>query len=1057
MAEQTFKSPGFFEREIDLTGLSEQTIGIPAGIIGTAPKGPAFVPIDVGSLNSLIQKFGDYNNENFGMIAAKQYIESIPAVTYVRVLGAGANKTSGDIANTRDYGTVKNAGFRLVGKLVQPQELRDAGAVQFLCAHHEIQPDEKSGYPIFTQNNSFGGTTANIIRSMILLASGARMEVMDHDEIYPITAPSSNGHLSTLDDTAQISQYDSSPSEGTFKIVISSSIGKTFANDDSRPGIKIYTASLNPQSKFYVGDLLNTSPSRFHEKQHLLYADFPVNHYLAKVKYDASVATIAIASGTNGTSLNGNSSLAFTEAFGSFNTRYQAAQTTKFISQPFGKKEYDLFHFEAIDDGVAGNQNVKISIANLKKSTNPNNPYGTFTVQVRRYEDTDVGLQVLEQFSQCSLNPDDPNFVLAKIGDKKIFYDFDSEIAIERGLKSSGGYANKSKYVRIICTDVVKNREVPPETLPFGFRGLPLIKTTNDLKDVNPGDTITSGHYSGTRLNLKPHATETVSDASDLNYSILPPVPFSFKATRGKTHGPHSNFTGFPHITEQADSRVYWGIKTTDLLRSSSNTGDVVLRSNAGGIVNDTVNSYSKLLGIAKLDVLVTGSSADLFSNNKFTLARVGLNNQSNATATLEKALATEMTGTVSDHMKEAAYIRWKDPKGTNLLINDTTGYNRRLTFGSLAVFSGSTVFNKFSDYMKFTNILYGGFDGVNILDKDQQKQNDRASSTEVGGKAQNGTDFIYQNLRVESSPGTRLENNTISSYRAGINILTNEYTSRINILAVPGIKEPLVTDYAADKTRDYGKAIYLMDIPAYDKNKQRVYLDSTNNINVEKTLNKFNERPLDNSFVATYFPDVIMNDEILNQNITVPSSIAAIKALGINDANKHPWFAPAGFNRGSLDNVANVKTRLNTQDKDNLYESNINPIASFPTGNRSSFVIFGQKTLQKEQSSLDRVNVRRMLLEIKRIISDSARKLLFKKNNQKVRNRFIADVTPKLATIQSKQGIEKFKVIMDSSNNSDRDVSLNRLNGKIILVPTRAIEFVAIDFIITNSGVSFE
>ena len=247
------------------------------------------------------------------------------------------------------------------------------------------------------------------------------------------------------------------------------------------------------------------------------------------------------------------------------------------------------------------------------------------------------------------------------------------------------------------------------------------------------------------------------------------------------------------------------------------------------------------------------------------------------------------------------------------------------------------------------------------------------------------------------------------------------------------------------------------MDIPAYDKDKGRLFLDSIKNVNVTKTLDKFKGRGLDNSFVATYFPDVIIDESRLLQHVTVPSSVVALKALGINDDLKYPWFAPAGFNRGSLANVVNVKTRLNAKDKDDLYESSINPIASFPNGNKSLFVIFGQKTLQKERSSLDRVNVRRMLLRVKRIVTESARKLLFKKNNQAVRNKFIADITPKLATIQAQQGIEKFKVVMDKSNNSERDVSLNKLNGRIILVPTRAIEYIAIDFIVTNSGVSFE
>ena len=247
------------------------------------------------------------------------------------------------------------------------------------------------------------------------------------------------------------------------------------------------------------------------------------------------------------------------------------------------------------------------------------------------------------------------------------------------------------------------------------------------------------------------------------------------------------------------------------------------------------------------------------------------------------------------------------------------------------------------------------------------------------------------------------------------------------------------------------------MDFPAYDKDSGRLYLDSTKKANVRRTIDKFNGRGLDNSFAAAYFPDVIMTENRLTQNVQVPSSIAALKAIGNTDENNFPWFAPAGFSRGALENVKNVVTRLSSDDKDKLYESNINPIASFPNGGVSSYVIFGQKTLQREKSALDRVNVRRMLLEVKRIIAEAAKKLLFEKNTKQVRDQFIGEVTPLLGSIQSQKGIEKFRVIMDNTNNTERDARLNRLVGTIVLVPTRAIEFIAIDFILTNSGVSFE
>jgi phage tail sheath protein FI len=166
-----------------------------------------------------------------------------------------------------------------------------------------------------------------------------------------------------------------------------------------------------------------------------------------------------------------------------------------------------------------------------------------------------------------------------------------------------------------------------------------------------------------------------------------------------------------------------------------------------------------------------------------------------------------------------------------------------------------------------------------------------------------------------------------------------------------------------------------------------------------------------------------------------------------------YPWFAPAGFNRAALDFVKNVSVRLNVSDRDALYDSRINPIATFP---RLGFVIFGQKTLQIKKSALDRVNVRRLLLEVKRIIIGIANRLVFEQNTPAVRNRFVSDSVFQLGLIQTQAGLEGFQVVMNETNNTQEDIDLNRLNGRIVIVPTRSIEYIAIDFIITNAGVQF-
>ena len=315
---------------------------------------------------------------------------------------------------------------------------------------------------------------------------------------------------------------------------------------------------------------------------------------------------------------------------------------------------------------------------------------------------------------------------------------------------------------------------------------------------------------------------------------------------------------------------------------------------------------------------------------------------------------------------------------------------------------------------------------------------------------------------------GKELSNNAVMSYRNAVLVMTDEMIVDHNILVIPGIRDSLISDYAARRVRDYGKAIYLMDIPQYTKLSDRIFVSSRGIASgipdVDLTSSVFDQREVDSSYVATYFPDVMIKDSgddpnarLTNQRAKrVPASVVALGALAKTDSlsGSAPWFAPAGFSRGSLPNVLNLDVRLNASDRDTLYEARINPIANFPN---NQFVIFGQKTTQIARTALDRVNVRRLMINIKRRIQKVAQGLLFEQNDAATRNRFIAQATSILADVRVRQGIEDFRVIMDDTNNTEEDVDNNRLNGRIVVVPTRAVEFIAMDFVITNSGVEFQ
>lgn len=1050
MAEQVFNSPGFFEREIDLSQRQEKISGVPAGVISPAQMGPAFVPVTVGTFSNFKTQFGTLDTKYFGPYAANEFLKNRGALTFVRVLGAGANDATSDIETTRARGTVKNAGFTIVPSAVpgvQDSAVgRHQGAVQFIVARHFVSSSESVAYPIFTDNDSFNvsglhtaGDTVNLVRGVVMMASGTRMLAMD------MTGSWSNP--GSIGDVAQVG-ITTDKYNKKFKLVISSSAGAGFATTDGFAGLKIITASLDPSSDAYISKVLNTDPEKFSSTEHLLYADFAVEDELATID-TSSGASVGILSGSsNSSSVSGDTSVVFRKLFGRFDTRYTAPRTPSFISQPFGLTEYELFYVESISDGAYANTQFKISISNIRASTDSKNPYGTFTLLVRKFSDSDTNPAIIEQFSNCDLNPKSKNYIAKVIGDVKNTFNFDAESDDERRIVMTGKYSNKSKYIRVVMNQDVENGNVPAKCLPFGFRGIETLKTTNTLTDSGTGLTNQQGSVLGETLagRLGGLTKKTTSDlASAITGSVIPPLPFRYKVTRGAAKNDVDDgamLAGAPGASEIVDSRFYWGVKF-ERLPLTGTFNDAILSPNAGDSINPLVEAYTKFIGIKKLDALVTGSGADAFNNNKFTLARVALS------TTTSRYTDTEITGSATEHMRDAAYIRNGKPDTTEYKIGDGVTTNR-ITLATLLAQTSSVTFNKFVDFAKFSTLMYGGFDGLNILDKNAARMNDKGASSDTGG----GASTAYTSPGLSSNvAGAGKYNNTVSSYKTAINIMTDPIQSKINVLTIPGIRDSIVTDHAATSVKNYGQALYVMDVAEYDDNTNRLFDDSTTKPDVNKTSEQFEGRAIDNNYVASYFPNVMIVDTVNNRTVEVPASVAALAALGINDRFSYAWFAPAGFNRAALDFVVNVDVRLSTADRNRLQSARLNPIATFP---QQGFVIFGQKTLQMAKSALDRVNVRRLLIEIKRAVGEVAESITFEQNTPATRTLFISKVKPILASIQKNSGVEEFTVVMDESNNTDEDVDSNRLNGRIVVVPTKAVEYIAIDFVITSSGVSF-
>ena len=265
------------------------------------------------------------------------------------------------------------------------------------------------------------------------------------------------------------------------------------------------------------------------------------------------------------------------------------------------------------------------------------------------------------------------------------------------------------------------------------------------------------------------------------------------------------------------------------------------------------------------------------------------------------------------------------------------------------------------------------------------------------------------------------------------------------------------------DTCAERADAMAIIDLPdVYVPPHERYYSDRvsrTTQTDPTTSANNLKNRRIDSSYGATFYPWVQTVDRNTGQNVWIPPTVAMMGVFGSSEAASEIWFAPAGFNRGGLSDgaagipIVNVSQRLTSGDRDTLYEARINPIASFPS---EGIVVFGQKTLQERRSALDRINVRRLVIFLKKQISIESSRVLFEQNVQATWNNFRARIRPILANAKARFGITEFKLILDNSTTTPDLIDQNILYAKIMVKPARAIEFIAIDFVIASSGASF-
>ena len=315
--------------------------------------------------------------------------------------------------------------------------------------------------------------------------------------------------------------------------------------------------------------------------------------------------------------------------------------------------------------------------------------------------------------------------------------------------------------------------------------------------------------------------------------------------------------------------------------------------------------------------------------------------------------------------------------------------------------------------------------------------------SGSAGGSFTGATGNVSNTINLYDTISTNTQGLVGASYNNMIALLGNSEAYQFNLLFTPG----LINDVAGHtgqitniitNTIARGDSMYVVDLSSYGSN-------------VTSTITQAQTR--DTSYAASYWPWVRIIDPATGKHVWVPASTVVPGVYAFNDKVSAPWFAPAGINRGGLNTVLQAELKLTQANRDALYANNVNPIATLP---KQGVVVFGQKTLQKSQSALDRVNVRRLMIELKSYIRQIADTIVFEQNTIQTRTSFLARVNPYLEAIQQKQGLYAFKVVMDDSNNGPAVIDQNQLVGQIYVQPTRTAEFISLDFILLPTGAEF-
>jgi len=549
--------------------------------------------------------------------------------------------------------------------------------------------------------------------------------------------------------------------------------------------------------------------------------------------------------------------------------------------------------------------------------------------------------------------------------------------------------------------------------------GIRDVRTSSEVADPNGYGTFTVEVRRVNTANIanSPYASQDTDQAPDiietyLNVNLDPDSPNYIARRIGNRYQTVTDAGNIVINGDYPNASKYIRVEVTEAVANKTN--DKTLIPFGFRALNSPMPMASGSLNLTAATYKTTQVQTAYNSNNYLGFDFTTVNNLNYLAPT--PSGATAVTGSNTDF-----YLGNVNQDAEAAFPSLTSPYSGSI---ETALTSGSSYFTSVvaTSTRKFILPFQGGFDGA------------RPNLPKFSGTNITNTNTFGFDCSTTTSTGTK-------AYNKAFTLLSNTDYYDMNMLITPGIlqsKHSAVTSLARNLVTNRQDAFYVMDSNALS--------DSISTVVTEVTT-------LDNNYTATYWPWVKIVNPSNNVPLWVPPSVVVPGALSFNDSVAAPWYAPAGLNRGGLTSVIDTYQNLSQADRNTLYEARINPIANFPN---DGVVIWGQKTLQARPSALDRVNVRRLLITVKKFIASSTRYLVFEQNVVATRDRFTQIVNPYLESVRAQQGLYAFRVVMDSTNNTPDLIDQNILYGQIFLQPTRTAEFIILDFNIQPTGASF-